>query len=69
MSRATDAIELGFTNLRALCDPRGHNLLDALEALCLTDAVAADALVGAFTADNTQHSKHADLLEIEGAAV
>jgi hypothetical protein len=41
------AIAEGFRLLRERCDPRGHDLLRALENLCLCESIALDAVVKA----------------------
>lgn len=66
-------VRRGFIQLRDLCDPRGHDLLDAIEET-LVDAVEAveklDAMFQTLTAtevvdwrDNTRWSRRADLPE------
>ena len=46
MTRAIDVME-AFALLREMCDPRGHNLLTALENLCIVDSVALDGILQA----------------------
>jgi len=40
----TEQIAQGFALLREQCDPRGHDLLLALENLCLVESIAVDML-------------------------
>jgi len=40
----TEQIAQGFALLREQCDPRGHDLLLALENLCLVESIAIDML-------------------------
>jgi hypothetical protein len=43
----TQQIAQGFDLLRTQCDPRGHALLDALQSLCIVEAMALDSALGA----------------------
>jgi len=45
----TEQIAQGFALLREQCDPRGHDLLLALENLCLVESIAIDMLAAAPT--------------------
>jgi hypothetical protein len=36
-----------FELLRSLCDPRGYGVLQALEALCLSEGIALDTFLQA----------------------
>ena len=40
MTTRTETITRGFELLRTQCDPRGHDLIDALEDLCLVQNMA-----------------------------
>jgi hypothetical protein len=43
----TDQIRSGFAALREVCDPRGWDLLDALEDTCLLAVVGCDTMADA----------------------
>ena len=51
---AVAEIHAAFAEVRSYCDPRGHELLDALELLCVRNLSRL--------ADNSLHSVRADRL-------
>lgn len=60
---AVAEVHAAFADLRLLCDPRGHPVLDALEELCVNNLERIGLLVG----DNRLHSVRADRLpDIQG---
>jgi len=69
----TATIRRGFIQLRELCDPRGHDLLDAIEETLVESLEAVeklDTLLQTFTAaeivdwrDNTRWSRKAEPVE------
>ena len=51
MTHAEQLVE-GFAALKNQCDPRGHALLDALQNLCIVEAVALDSVLSAMRPDD-----------------
>jgi hypothetical protein len=45
----TQQIAQGFELLKTQCDPRGHALLDALQSLCIVEAMALDSVLVAMS--------------------
>jgi hypothetical protein len=45
MTNRTETISQGFNLLRGLCDPRGHDLIDALQDLCILENMALETVL------------------------
>lgn len=41
----SNEIHEAFCTLRQMCDPRGHDILDALENLCVSESVTLDEVI------------------------
>jgi len=68
-------VRLGFAQLRRTCDPRGHDLLDALEGVCIeameipekVHKVLDDLLPGAFVCNvDDESAGMAEVVELQG---